>query len=50
MRIADLKLRKTNFVIAEIGNSNGSLDLALEMIDAAIEAGANCVEVSNEAC
>ena len=33
------------FVIAEIGNNhNGSLDLALKMIDAATEAGADCVK------
>ena len=33
------------FVIAEIGNNhNGSFELALEMVDAAHEAGANCVK------
>ena len=33
------------FIIAEIGNNhNGSLDLALEMIDKAIESGADCVK------
>jgi N-acetylneuraminate synthase len=33
------------FVIAEIGNNhNGSLDLALRMIDAAAEAGADCAK------
>ena len=33
------------FVIAEIGNNhNGSVDLAKEMIDAAINAGADCVK------
>ena len=33
------------FVIAEIGNNhNGSLKLALEMVDAAHSAGANCVK------
>jgi len=33
------------FIIAEIGNNhNGSLELALEMIDSAIDAGADCVK------
>ena len=33
------------FVIAEIGNNhNGSFNLALEMIDAAASAGADCVK------
>ena len=33
------------FVIAEIGNNhNGSFDLALEMVDAAHDAGADCVK------
>ena len=33
------------FIIAEIGNNhNGSFQLAIEMIDKAIEAGANCVK------
>jgi sialic acid synthase SpsE/sugar phosphate isomerase/epimerase len=33
------------FVIAEIGNNhNGSLELALELVDSAIAAGANCVK------
>jgi len=33
------------FVIAEIGNNhNGSVELALQMVDAAHEAGANCVK------
>ena len=33
------------FVIAEIGNNhNGSLDLAVSMIDSAINAGADCVK------
>ena len=33
------------FIIAEIGNNhNGSYDLAIEMIDAAIDAGADCVK------
>ena len=36
---------KRNFVIAEIGNNhNGSFDLAIEMIDYAKEAGADCVK------
>ena len=36
---------KPCFVIAEIGiNHNGSLDRAFEMIDAAVEAGADCVK------
>jgi sialic acid synthase SpsE/sugar phosphate isomerase/epimerase len=36
---------KSVFVIAEIGNNhNGSIELALEMVDAAYEAGANCVK------
>ena len=44
MQISDYKLGDKNvFVIAEIGNNhNGSLELALEMVDAAHEAGANC--------
>ena len=46
MKIADFKVgNKKVFVIAEIGNNhNGSFDLALEMIDAAHEAGADCVK------
>ena len=46
MKIADFKVgNKKVFVIAEIGNNhNGSFDLALEMIDAAYEAGADCVK------
>jgi len=36
---------KEVFVIAEIGNNhNGSVELALEMVDAAHKAGANCVK------
>lgn len=36
---------KKVFVIAEIGNNhNGSYSLAIEMVDAAIEAGADCVK------
>jgi len=46
MKILDFNVGgKEVFVIAEIGNNhNGSYDLALEMIDAATEAGANCVK------
>ena len=46
MQISDYKLGDKNvFVIAKIGNNhNGSLELALEMVDAAHEAGANCVK------
>lgn len=46
MKIADFKVgNKKVFVIAEIGNNhNGSFDLALEMVDAAHEAGADCVK------
>ena len=46
MQISDYNLSGKNvFVIAEIGNNhNGSVELALEMIDAAREAGANCVK------
>ncbi|MDG2296565.1 MAG: N-acetylneuraminate synthase family protein, partial [Gammaproteobacteria bacterium] len=46
MQIADYKLGgESVFVIAEIGNNhNGSVKLALEMVDAAHEAGANCVK------
>jgi N-acetylneuraminate synthase len=46
MRISKFILgEKKVFVIAEIGNNhNGSLELALEMIDAANEAGADCVK------
>ena len=46
MKIGEFKIGKPNvFVIAEIGNNhNGSLQLALEMVDSAIEAGANCVK------
>tara|TARA_A100001015_G_C15041434_1_gene739913 strand:+ start:1705 stop:3951 length:2247 start_codon:yes stop_codon:yes gene_type:complete len=33
------------FIIAEIGNNhNGSIDLAIELIDLAVEAGADCVK------
>jgi sialic acid synthase SpsE/sugar phosphate isomerase/epimerase len=46
MDILKLILGKTEvFVIAEIGNNhNGSFDLALEMVDAAHDAGADCVK------
>ena len=46
MQISDFSLGGKNvFVIAEIGNNhNGSVELALEMVDAAHEAGANCVK------
>jgi sialic acid synthase SpsE/sugar phosphate isomerase/epimerase len=46
MKISNFKVgHKKVFVIAEIGNNhNGSVKLALEMVDAAHEAGANCVK------
>ena len=46
MKIADFVIGdKKVFVIAEIGNNhNGSLELALEMVDAAIASGADCVK------
>lgn len=46
MQIADYDLSGKNvFIIAEIGNNhNGDFELALEMVDAAHEAGANCVK------
>ena len=46
MRIANFEFDKNNvFVIAEIGNNhNGSFDLAIEMVDAAKKAGADCVK------
>jgi N-acetylneuraminate synthase len=41
----ELGLKKPTFIVAEIGNNhNGSLTLAKEMIDKAIEAGADCVK------
>jgi sialic acid synthase SpsE/sugar phosphate isomerase/epimerase len=45
--IGDRRISQTNpvFVIAEIGNNhNGSLDLALQLIDAAADAGADCAK------
>ena len=46
MKISNFELGKiSTFVIAEIGNNhNGSYELALKMIDAAIECGADCVK------
>ena len=46
MKIADFIIGKSKvFIIAEIGNNhNGSLELALKMIDSAVEAGADCVK------
>lgn len=47
LEIEDRQIGSDNppFVIAEIGNNhNGSLSVAKEMIDAAIEAGADCVK------
>tara|TARA_X000000950_G_scaffold29542_1_gene31974 strand:+ start:4755 stop:6641 length:1887 start_codon:yes stop_codon:yes gene_type:complete len=46
MKIADFNIGKDKvFVIAEIGNNhNGSLSQAIKMIDAAIDAGADCVK------
>ena len=46
MKISDFILGNAEvFIIAEIGNNhNGSYDLALEMVDAAIDAGADCVK------
>ena len=46
MKIANFTLGKQSvFVIAEIGNNhNGSVELALKMVDVAHEAGANCVK------
>ena len=46
MKISNFNVgEKKVFVIAEIGNNhNGSFELALEMVDAAHDAGANCVK------
>ena len=46
MQISDHSLGSKNvFVIAEIGNNhNGSVELAIEMVDSAHEAGADCVK------
>lgn len=46
MKISNFNVGKKNvFVIAEIGNNhNGSIKRALEMIDSAYDAGANCVK------
>ncbi len=46
MKINNFKVEAGHaFIIAEIGNNhNGSFQLAIEMIDKAIEAGANCVK------
>lgn len=46
MKISNFSLGdKHVFVIAEIGNNhNGCIDLALEMVDSACEAGADCVK------
>ena len=46
MKISNFYLgQKKIFIIAEVGNNhNGSVDLALEMVDAAYDAGADCVK------
>ena len=46
MKIGDFEIGKFSvFIIAEIGNNhNGSIKTALEMVDSAIEAGADCVK------
>jgi sialic acid synthase SpsE/sugar phosphate isomerase/epimerase len=47
IQIGDLTIDENSptFIIAEIGNNhNGSLDLAKQLIDAAIAAGANCAK------
>jgi len=46
MKIGNFEIGKHDvFIIAEIGNNhNGSIEMAFEMIDSAIAAGANCVK------
>ena len=46
MKISNFDLMsKSTFVIAEIGNNhNGSLEMAINMIDSAHSAGADCVK------
>ena len=46
MKISNFKIgEKKVFIIAEIGNNhNGNYDLAIEMVDAAIASGADCVK------
>ncbi len=46
MKIKNFKVSEGScFIIAEIGNNhNGSFKLAIQMIDKAVEAGANCVK------
>ena len=46
MKIGNIEIGQRNvFIIAEIGNNhNGSIKMALELVDAAVEAGANCVK------
>jgi len=46
MKIENFKVSEGScFIIAEIGNNhNGSFKLAIQMIDKAVEAGANCVK------
>lgn len=46
MKVGDLAIGSSNvFIIAEIGNNhNGSIKLAIEMIDSAVDAGADCVK------
>ena len=46
MKIGDLVIGSSNvFVIAEIGNNhNGSIKLALDMVDSAVDAGVDCVK------
>ena len=46
MKIGDLVIGSSNvFVIAEIGNNhNGSIKLAFDMVDSAVDAGVDCVK------